>query len=331
MINKCYFYFNNEATDPTKTLALEEAILKNINDGEMFLYLYIHDNAVIIGKNQNAWSECRVEKLKNAGGTLARRISGGGAVYHDKGNLNFSFITSKDDYDLERQLSVIVAAAKVFGIPAGFSGRNDILAEGRKFSGNAFCFKKHSAFHHGTILIDTDKDKLTEFLSVSKDKIESKGIKSVKSRVCNLREFSDEVTVEKFANALKDAFEAEYGKAEEYIFTDEIKAECTEYEERNATWEWKYGYIGNFDISMKQRFCWGGIEICLKLKDAVIEEAEIYSDAMDAELISAVAEKIKGLDFKADKIISALRSIPDDKTQSAIIADICEIIREKIA
>ena len=329
MITKSFFYINSSTYNPFETLALEEAMLNNIKKGEIILYLYTHKKAIIIGKNQNAWKECRFEKLENDGGVMARRISGGGAVYHDMGNLNFSFITNREDYDLRRQLSVILAAVKSFGIPAEFSGRNDILSAGRKFSGNAFCFKKDTAFHHGTILIDVDKENMQKYLHVSEDKIKSKGIASVRSRVCNLKEFNPAINNAAMADALRKAFDKEYSVSSEYQLTKEVENECREYSQRNASWEWRFGYSGNFDITMQQRFAWGEIEICLNLKDAFIENATIYSDAMDADFVASISQHWIGLPFRSKEMTAAILNIYETEEQKLMVNDISEYIISK--
>jgi lipoate-protein ligase A len=216
-----HFYFHmSDSVCPWYNLALEEHILLNLPPETCVLYLYQNENTVVIGKNQNAWKECRHALLESEGGKLARRISGGGAVFHDMGNLNFSFIVDKNEYDLHRQLSVILEAVRSLGIEAEFSGRNDILSEGAKFSGNAFCYKKTSAFHHGTILINADMTRLARYLSVSQDKIVSKGVESVRARVCNLKERNPEITVEKVKDALYESFEKIYGPLQPYEIKD---------------------------------------------------------------------------------------------------------------
>ena len=296
MIKQSYTYIN-KSQDPHETLALEEYMLEHIAPGEIILYLYTHKNSVIIGKNQNAWAECRHELLHKEEGKLARRISGGGAVYHDVGNLNFSFIVDKNDYDLTRQLSVILAAVKSFGIQAEFSGRNDIIVDGKKFSGNAFCHRKDGSFHHGTILINVDKNNLARYLQVSQDKIESKGIASVRSRVCNLTEYNPDVTGESMTLALLRAFETEYGKPLHYELTQHAQAKIKELAKRNTEWEWQFGNTPHFDITIKNRFEWGGVEICFALQDGITQEAKIYSDAMDADFIQTISAALIGLQF----------------------------------
>lgn len=328
MSEQHYFYVSS-STDPHHTLAVEEYILAHIRPGDVVLYLYTHTDSVIIGKNQNAWVECRHEKLESDGGKLARRISGGGAVFHDVGNLNFSFITDRNRYDLHRQLKVMLNAAKAFGINAEFSGRNDILAEGRKFSGNAFCMRKDAAFHHGTILISADMDKLAKYLAVSKDKIESKGIASVRSRVVNLAELNPEVTPEKMTEALKTAFAEEYGTPQSYPFTQESWDDIRKIETRNAEWDWVFGESPKFDITIKTRFEWGGIELLLSTKDATIQQAKLYSDAMDADFIETIPAALEYVPFQSSALAKQLRAIPHTQEQEYILNDIADYIEQQ--
>lgn len=329
MIKQSYTYVN-ESLDPHETLALEEYMLEHIAPGEIILYLYTHRNSVIIGKNQNAWVECRHELLHREAGKLARRISGGGAVYHDVGNLNFSFIVDKNEYDLTRQLSVILAAVKSFGIQAEFSGRNDIIVDGKKFSGNAFCHRKGGSFHHGTILINVDKNNLARYLQVSQDKIESKGIASVRSRVCNLTEYNPDVNNENMTLALFRAFEEEYGKSLPYELTQEAQLKAAELAKRNTQWEWLFGNTPHFDITIKNRFEWGGVELCFALKDAVTQEVKIYSDAMDADFIQNISAALMGLKFRSDVLTESLKRICClNEQQKTMLLDITGFILGK--
>ena len=175
--------YHGKSYDPHFNLAVEKHLLDRVAPGECILYLWQNQNTVVIGRNQNAWAECRTTLLESEGGKLARRLSGGGAVFHDVGNLNFTFLVRDEDYDVDRQLSVIQAACALAGIATEKSGRNDVLAEGRKFSGNAFYHHAGHAYHHGTLMVDVDKDKLGRYLSPPKAKLEAKGVASVRSRV----------------------------------------------------------------------------------------------------------------------------------------------------
>ena len=168
-----------KSQDPYYNLAVEQVLLESVREGECILYLWRNSNTVVIGKNQNAWKECRSSLLYEEGGKLARRLSGGGAVFHDLGNLNFTFLVRQQDYDQDRQLSVIEDAVRSLGVDALRSGRNDILAEGKKFSGNAFYKNGVQAYHHGTLLVDVDMEKLSRYPSPSKAKLAATGVDSV--------------------------------------------------------------------------------------------------------------------------------------------------------
>ncbi|BDF57747.1 lipoate--protein ligase [Christensenellaceae bacterium] len=324
-----FFYYINPKFDPHHTLAVEEYMLKHIRPGDVVMYLYTHEDSVIIGKHQNVWAECRHEKLLADGGKLARRISGGGAVFHDVGNLNFSFIAAHDTYDLHRQLKVMLDAVNTFGIQAEFSGRNDIMADGRKFSGNAFCRRKNGAFHHGTILIDSDMDKLSQYLAVSKDKIESKGISSVRARVVNLKELNPDITPKKMTEALLAAYKAEYGDPQPYPFSEEAWAEIDKITARNESWEWLFGQSPQFDITIKTRFPWGGIEIMLDLKDAVVQKAQVFSDAMDADFVDNIAPALLGCAFRSEDLAQRIHAIPHTAEQEMILSDLASYIEEQ--
>ena len=205
MIKKLGTYLT-DCTDPYRNLAVEEYLTLHVQPGECILYLWQNQKTVVIGKNQNCWKECKVNDLERDGGHLVRRLSGGGAVYHDMGNLNFTFCVRKEDYDVDRQLSVIVAAVRSFGLDAEKTGRNDITAGGRKFSGNAFYRSGVFCYHHGTLLVSADMQQMGKYLNVSKQKLQSNGVDSVRSRVVNLRELEKTVTIEALEDRLQKAF-----------------------------------------------------------------------------------------------------------------------------
>ncbi len=317
--------------DPWHNLALEEYLLDSVEKDECILYLWQNQNTVVIGKNQNAWQECRTELLEREGGKLARRSSGGGAVFHDTGNLNFSFLIDREFYDVHRQLEVILRALMKLGINAKFSGRNDLVVDDKKFSGNAFSFRKTSALHHGTILISTDMDKMARYLQVSKEKIQSKGIKSVRSRVVNLIEYAPGLNIEKTKEAIVQAFGEIYGKPDAILdekeYVDPIKLEPLV--KKYASWEWRYGESPKFDIEFKTRFSWGGIEICLRLVRGRIEKAWVYSDAMDEKFIEMLPKTLEGCLFNTQSISNALYGMDVDDARKSMIADIANWIESK--
>ena len=210
MIKKLQYYIGS-CTDPHRNLALEEYLTDTVGEDTCILYLWQNKHTVVIGRNQNAWQECRTTELERDSGTLACRLSGGGAVYHDMGNLNFTFSLRTQDYDLRKQQSVIVEACRSLGIPAEISGRNDILTNGCKFSGNSFYSHAGCSFHNGTLLVNVDMANLGKYLTPSKTKLESKGVASVRSRVINLTELKPDLTIDGMAQAMVQAFETVYG------------------------------------------------------------------------------------------------------------------------
>ena len=336
---------HSEQYNPWYNLALEEYLLNNINSGEVMLYLWQNDKTVVIGRNQNAWKECQCKKLEQEdNGHLARRLSGGGAVYHDLGNLNFTFIMDRDLYNLDKQLKVILKAVNKLGINAKFSGRNDLTVKDKKFSGNAFYFGSDSAYHHGTIMFETNFEKMVSYLQVSEDKIKSKGVESVRSRVANLKEINSNISLSALKKTLKESFAEVYGDSkniseDKYYDPSQMK-ELAELYKKYSSWDWRYGKSPEFDIEFEKRFNWGEIEIGLKLKKAVIEKADIYSDAMDVELIEMIKEALEGTSFRRKEILEEIDKLKKkdsnfsytkavDYSQIGVIEDIKDWLKEK--
>ncbi len=316
--------------DPWRNLAIEEYLLDRVARDQAILYLWQNQNTVVIGKNQNAWRECRTDVLESEGGKLARRLSGGGAVFHDTGNLNFTFLAGRDNYDLQRQVSVILSAVRSLGIEAEMSGRNDLTVEGRKFSGNAFCFRNNSAYHHGTVLVSADFTKLARYLQVSEEKIKSKGIQSVQSRVVNLCEYKPDLTIEQMADALSGAFTEIYGCNPEETGTEDLDgAILNGLEKKYTSWEWRYGEAPVFDIDLDTRFEWGGLELGLRLENGRIASAAAYSDAMDEAYISTLPDILKGCPFKSTEIAARLRGIKGAPETVRMTGDIAAWIESK--
>ena len=289
-----YLIAESTCTDPHDNLALEETLLNQAEDA-MILYLWQNQNTVVIGRNQNPWKECRTALLQQEGGHLARRLSGGGAVFHDLGNLNFTFLMPQPLYDLEKQLAVIQRAVRSFGIEAERSGRNDILARGRKFSGNAFYKNGRQAYHHGTILIDADLEKLGRYLNPSKAKLAAKGVDSVRSRVGNLRELNPAVTIDAMKEALTAAFSTNCGGAVEkiHIPADPLLAERYR----------SYGQKLPFTFEWEDRLDFGCIRIEAAVEHGIIRSARVYTDAMDWQLPAKLEEALTGSRLDRSELI----------------------------
>ena len=281
-------------TDPWRNLAIEETIMETTEPDEISLYLWQNENTVVIGRNQNAWQECRCSLLESDGCRLARRRTGGGAVFHDIGNLNFTFAVSPELYDVKRQNSVIIAACGALGVDAEFTGRNDMTVDGRKFSGCAYLKTQKSYMHHGTILISADMKKMGRYLAPSDEKLHSKGVESVRARVTNLAEFIPDITVEMVRKELCRAFEGIYGTADITTEEDYPAAMIDEIYRRNSSWEWNYGKTPQFDAELKKRFEWGGVQILLAIHNGFTTSIKVYTDSMDPHLAERIETAFAG-------------------------------------
>ncbi len=318
MIQKLRYYIS-DTLDPYKNLATEKYLLDTTPDDCCTLYLWQNQNTVVIGKNQNPWNECKCSLLNEDGCKLARRLSGGGAVFHDVGNLNFTFLCATDNYDIKRQMNVIKEACKLAGITTEVSGRNDILVEGRKFSGNAFYNSKGKSYHHGTLLIDTDKEQLGKYLTPPKAKLVAKGVKSVKSRVANLTEFSPELTCSAMIKYMLEAFENVYRlPANRFDILDEGK--ILEFEKEFSSWEYLYGNTIPFSITLEEHFSWGNVELLLDVKKGIISSVEMYTDALDWQLPEMVKPALTDCRFEIPVIKDTLtRSLPQSLADDIIL------------
>ena len=331
MIRKL-FVCRSGGYDPYENLALEEALLNRVEEGELILYLWQNERTVVIGKNQNPWKECRTALLAEEGGRLARRLSGGGAVFHDLGNLNFTFLMPAEDYDLSRQLTVIERACRGLGIPAERSGRNDLLADGRKFSGNAFYKHGGKAYHHGTLMVDVDMEMVQRYLSPSRAKLAAKGVDSVRSRVVNLREFVPTLTIDQLSDALIAALTEVYAagaaigrrpeaaelrpchseRSEESVPRPSVQTLAPDGPDlraliaKYASDAWLYGPKLPFTLSVEDRFPWGGIELRLNVNEGVIRGAKVYTDAMDETLAPRLEAALTGVPLRPEALSAAL-------------------------
>ncbi len=314
--------------DPWFNLAVEEYLLKTAGQSGRILYLWQNDRTVVIGANQNPWKECDTGRMKEDRIKLARRLSGGGAVYHDMGNLNFTFIMPNSCFDQEKQLGVILEAVNSFGADASFSGRNDLTANGCKFSGNAYYYDELASYHHGTLLIDSDLVKLSEYLHPSRVKIISKGVDSVRSRVTNLSSLSESITVEEMKKRIFCSFEHAYGKMDKFLAFEPIttpeRAVLTLYE-KYSSWDWIYGESPAFDAYYEERFDWGEVQIGFLLKDGWIEQAQVYSDALNTAFIKKLGAVFRDVKFSSDNLKSALASMSPDKGEEGMFRDVLQM------
>ena len=303
--------------DPFLNRAVEQYLTDNQEEGTVTMYLWKNQQTVVIGYNQNPYAECNVKLLLDEGGYLMRRGTGGGAVYHDLGNINFSFIADKSLYDVKRQLSVIQDALLAYGLETEISGRNDLTCQGRKFSGNAFGKGKKNDLHHGTILIKTDGSMMQRYLIVDKAKLMKNGVKSVASRVINLSELVPELTSENIKQPLIASFEKVYdGKAtmldfDTFINNKDVQA----IREHIASDDFLFGRWRQFKTSKKAQFPWGNVDIALHIDEskAIITEAQIASDCLEPETIRQAEQLLQG---------SSTKTVPTFDVDNEILRDI---------
>ncbi|MBQ4049032.1 MAG: lipoate--protein ligase [Clostridia bacterium] len=299
MIKKLVFV-ESKVFFPYTNQAVETEILNHVGRDELVIYLWANNKTVFIGKNQNAFSQCDILALRADGGYLARRFTGGGAVYHDKGNLNFSFFAHRENYDKTLNFSIIVDALKSLGVTATLSGRNDMIADGKKFSGNAFYESKDACLHHGTLLIKSVHANVEKYLRVHPEKIATKGVKSVSSRIVNLTQINPAITPEKVVNAIFIAAKKKFPQAEIetrnfYDFDrKEVKNLIKHYGDQNYI----LGDDIHYDFNFVRRFEWGTADIRVKLSQGKIEKIKIYSDALDTELATLQEKLLLGADIK---------------------------------
>ncbi|MBT2599125.1 MULTISPECIES: lipoate--protein ligase [Oceanobacillus] len=310
------FIDNKGITDPRINLAIEEYILENFGEKDTYLLFYVNSPSIIIGRNQNTIEEINTDYVDEKGIKVVRRLSGGGAVYHDEQNLNFSFITKDDGNSFQnfaKFTQPVVDALNKVGVPAELQGRNDLAADGRKISGNAMFSTRGRMFSHGTLMLDSELEELTKALKVKKIKIESKGIKSIRSRVANIAEFLDEkITMEQFKELiLTHVFDVEdVNDVPQYVLTDEDWEKIHEISEsRYQKWEWNYGKSPSFNYQESQKFQGGLVDVRLDVKKGIIENCKIYGDFFGIGLINELEDQLIGIRHNRQAIEEALHDV----------------------
>ena len=308
MIHSLYTY-ESLGFDPYENIAAEKLLLESVAPGTCILYLWQNQNTVVIGRNQNPWVECRTQLLEEEGGKLARRLSGGGAVFHDLGNLNFTFLTDDASFDVDKQLSVIQTALKSFGLDAVKSGRNDLLVEDRKFSGNAFYHSQGNAYHHGTLLVNADMQKLSRYLTPPKAKLEAKGVSSVRSRVANLSEFNPDITIDRLKAEMIRAFSVVYGLPAQALSHDNAQfLSLPQVTQELKSWQWLYGPKLPFSVEWEKHFSWGNLQLQMNVSAGVVDAVQVFTDAMDWTLPQQIQSALIGCRFERQSISNALSS-----------------------
>ncbi|MFV0558085.1 MAG: lipoate--protein ligase [Enterococcus sp.] len=319
----------NEKKDPRINLAIEQFLLQEMPLDEPILLFYINEPAIIIGRNQNTIEEINATYVEEKGIHVVRRLSGGGAVYHDFGNLNFSFIMPDDGNsfrDFKKLTQPIVTALQDLGVTgAELKGRNDLVINDLKFSGNAMYATNGRMFAHGTILFDSDIDEVVKALKVRQDKIESKGIKSIRSRVTNIKPFLPEElqgmsTVDFRQAILLKIFGVEtVAEIKTYQLTEKDWEKVAEIsQEYYGNWDWNYGESPEFAITRRQRFAIGSIEIRLNVAEGVISQVKIFGDFFGLGAIKDVEDALIGVKYEKASLKQVLETIDLKKYFGAV-------------
>lgn len=303
-------YIINKSTDPYFNLALDEYAMKHIDVEEDFFFLWQNKPSVIVGNNQNTVEEVNQAFIDKNNIKVARRVSGGGAVYHDFGNLNFTFIINVDDpgeVNYKKYVQPIIDALASMGVEANASGRNDILVNGLKISGNAQRMSNGKLMHHGTLLYDVNLEDMVQALNVAEDKYISKGVKSVRSRVTNIKEhLKDSGSIEDFWQALQYYLSNE-GKDKEIVLSDKDLA-LIELEAANrfSTWNWIYGESPQFDLINSKRLDGGKLEIKLNVEKGYIKELRFFGDFLGLKDVSVIEDRLSNVRFSKGDIEEVL-------------------------
>ncbi len=318
----------NDSIDPYFNLATEQYLLDSEDKGDVFM-LWRNSPSVIIGKNQNAYGEINLGFVEENKIKVVRRLTGGGAVFHDLGNVNYTFITSSsnDGINFKRFCEPIIKALETLGLKAELSGRNDLMSDGRKISGNAQCVYNGKTMHHGTLLFSSDMSRLAGALNVDPEKIKSKGIKSVRSRVANIKELVAEEYKDMDALAFKRYLEEYFSEGADTVrFSEQDKRMIQKLsDEKYSSWEWNFGRSKEYQTSKRKYFEFGLVELHMSVNSGVISEISIAGDYFGVKDIAELEASLVGCRLIKEETEARLGSI-DSYIMGAEPSDIVNLI-----
>ena len=302
--------------NPHYNLSLEQHLLETCPVDTVRFYLWQNEHTVVIGKNQHALSEVHYEKLIQDKGTLARRTSGGGAVYHDLGNLNFSFIAYGSLFNISKQMEMIAETLRQLGYNAQVNGRNDIEVDGAKVSGNAFAHLKNQHLHHGTLLVNVDKPSLGKYLNVNPKKLQRKNVGSVVARIANLNEIKP-ITIQELMDTLFNTVQSFY-QTHSHIYplpSDFNESNVNEF----SSEEWLLGKQSNEKVMFEECFDYGCIKWMMEVENGKITSNHIYTDSMDTEWCRSIEKAVIGYHATESDLLKVLNTLDQDEKIDAII------------
>ncbi len=312
----------SDTHDPWFNLATEEWIFRDMDLSTHTLFLWRNKPTVVIGRSQNPWAECHLKNMERDRVLLARRQSGGGAVFQDLGNTNFTFLSSLKDYNKTANAEIIKSALTSFDINTSSQGRNDIVVgskDPRKISGSAFRQTSDRAFHHGTLLINVDLTRMQLYLNPNKKKLQAKGIRSVRSRVANLIEYNPELKHEVLCPELINAF-FNYHDNDceiEVLNHDQLQnmPQLNDYYQQLKDWNWRFGRTLEFTHQFEERFNGGIVDVRLNVKNGIIDQAEIYSDSLFPDFIDQITQSLNGCRYMAEDVDKSLQNIDEQSDE----------------
>ncbi len=302
--------FLSDSLNPHLNLATEEWIFHNLDPSQQILFLWRNEETVVIGRNQNPWSECNLAQMKADGVHLARRTTGGGAVFHDLGNTNFTFCLRKSFISAKTMCKLFLMLLKLLVFRSEASGRNDLLipfADGpRKFGGSAYREKKDRAFHHGTLLLHTDLTRLGNYLTPNPKKLQAKGKESVRARVANLTEISPELKHNQIVESVVASFEKILRSHDRNRILDNAKSSenselKTQYDSLSS-WEWLYGNTLEFNHKMDDYLSLGFFDFQFQVEEGVIKDLKIFTDCLYPQLIDDLTQSLKGQPYHSETV-----------------------------
>ncbi len=309
----------SESFDPWFNLAVEETIFRQMSADQRVMFLWRNADTVVIGRAQNPWKECNTRRMEEDNVRLARRSSGGGAVFQDLGNTCFTFMAGKPEYDKTISTQIIVDGLSLAGIDAEISGRNDLVLNTengpRKISGSAYRETKDRGFHHGTLLINTDLNRLANYLNPDPKKLQAKGITSVRSRVANLSELVPDISHEKVCDGIIHSFFSYYNETvdAEYISPEKLPdlPNFTETFAKQSSWEWNFGQAPAFSHYLDTRFPWGGIEFHFDIEKGAFNRCQFFTDSLDPSPLEWMSQQLVGEAYQPETMRILIQQMTD--------------------
>ncbi len=329
----------SDSTDPWFNLAVEDTIFRSMPANQRVLFLWRNADTVVIGRAQNPWRECKTDRMAEDNVKLARRQTGGGAVFHDLGNTNFTFMAGKPEYDKSVSTAIVLDALRRIGIHGSENGRNDLVLEDqhgvKKFSGSAYRETIDRGFHHGTLLLSADLSRLADYLNPDIKKLQAKGITSVKSRVINLDSVKPEISHDEVCDAMIAAYSDYYHQAViPELISPQHFSNLPGFEEKFAmqsSWDWNFGQTPPFNHRMDERFSWGGVDVYLDVEKGVIKQANIFTDALDPTALEILAVTLSGQHYQRASLEACFTELVSEMPHyQAMYADVSAWLLKQI-